>query len=237
MTEKLITLLEVQDYDREISELEDVCNSIPVDIRKMLSELESVGRGCDEKEERLKALKVREARVELDVKDLETQIVRFKEQQMQARNNVVYSALETEISETRKKISSLEDDGIELMEEIETLEEEIRLWHEDYELQEREFKSREAELMRQKGEAEEKLEVLRARRNDVASRVPEDLRRRYQRVRDRKAGPVVVPLRGDTCAGCFGTIPIQRINEIRHDEDLKSCENCGRIIYCPDEDD
>ncbi len=237
MTEELVTLLEVQDYDREIGELEGVCNSIPVDIEKMLAELETVGRGCGEKEGHLKALKVREAGVELEVGDLETQIVRFKEQQMQARNNVVYSALDTEISETKKKINGLEDSGIELMEEIEALEEEIRLWHKDYELQEREFKSREAELMRQKGEAEEKLKVLRARRNDVASRVPEGLRQRYQRVRDRKAGPVVVPLRGDTCAGCFGTIPIQRINEIRHDEDLKSCENCGRIIYCSDEDD
>ncbi len=230
-------LLLLQEIDEDIKQRERICRSIPEEIEDLRKELEGIGKEREENQKKLKALKVKEREKEGRIEDLTAECSRYEAQQMEAKSNVVYSALATEISGVKKEIRKFEEDALELMTEIESLEEKITLQDNDFQQHEDEFKWKEKELLERKSEEEDQLEVLRVRRGDVAFRVPAGLLKRYQRIRDNKEGHAVVRLKDGMCGGCFAAIPIQTINEIKHEDDLKSCESCGRIIYYMEDDD
>lgn len=51
----------------------------------------------------------------------------------------------------------------------------------------------------------------------------ERLRARYKRA--------IVPVVDDTCSGCFMKLPTYLITLAQRDEEVISCEGCGRILY------
>lgn len=231
----LSILLDVQELDEEIRTLVAVSDSVPVEIDRLRADLRHLGKTCEEKTGRLTALKVREREKEGQIEDLRTQKARFEAQLLEAKNNIVYSALKQEVAAVEREIGEIEEEAVDQMQEIEDLEAEIDRERETLALHESEFKDRETDLLAGKQDADGRLESLRTRRGAVAAGLPPALLKRYDRIRRSKEGRALVPLKGDACGGCFAQIPIQRINEIRHDPELKSCENCGRILYFRDE--
>ena len=61
--------------------------------------------------------------------------------------------------------------------------------------------------------------------------VPEDLRRRYEMIFQRRGGLAVVEIRSGVCQGCRINVPPQLANIIRRNEQVNLCPNCQRIIY------
>jgi predicted nucleic acid-binding Zn-ribbon protein len=227
----LKALLELQEIDEEIRELEGICSAIPVEIEDQRIKLEKFSKACDESENALRELRIREDKIELDIEEQREQIVRFEHQQSETKSNAIYSALNKKIEDATKRIDQLMEQGLELIDKIDSQKNEVDLQRKECERHEREFKTHEAELLEQKGDTENSLKDLREKRVLSANQVPGDLLKRYQRIKDNKAGLAVVPMKDNACSGCFGTIPIQKVNEIKHNDELKSCDNCGRIIY------
>ena len=227
----LATLLKVQEIDEEIRALEAVTRAIPVEIDGLRGELEAHAKTCQQNRNRLKELKVKEREKEGKVQDLDVQIGRLKQQLLEAKNNVVYQVLLKEIEKIKQEVDQVEDEGLEMIGSIDSLSAQVKDEEAAYEAHEREFKAEEASLLKRKGEAEARLKQLRDKRAQEIPLVPEDLRKRYQRIRDNKEGLAVVPLKDNVCSGCYNTIPIQKVNEIKHESGLKSCHQCGRILY------
>ena len=231
----LSALLELQEIDEDIKELEGICRPVRIGGAGLQATQTRAGKAWEEKQWELKELRVKEGKIELDLKDLRSRLVRYERQQVECKTNVVYSALNNKIKQAEQQISDKEDEGLQLIEEIDALEKEIDMQRKEYEENAREFKARESELLGQKRETEGILRQLRQKKERAAKRVPDDLRKRYKRIRDNKEGLAVVPLRDNVCSGCFGVVPIQKVNEIKHDDELKSCDSCGRIIYYNEE--
>lgn len=231
----LDTLLELQKHDEEIRNLENLCRAIPVEIEERRKELERSGEDWREMEAQLKELKVREHKIELDINSINEEIARYEDQKMQAKTNVAYQALENEIKNAKGRIDELMEKGIPLIEDIESTEERLEEMKVEYEKAENEFKVDETELLGKKAEAEERLQALGERREGIITGIPEDLKKRYQRIWNNKEGLAVVPIEGNVCSGCYGQITIQMLNEIKHESELRSCEHCGRIIYYREE--
>ncbi|PWG73493.1 hypothetical protein DF186_22790, partial [Enterococcus hirae] len=56
----------------------------------------------------------------------------------------------------------------------------------------------------------------------------------YKRIRQYHS-EAAVPVKRNSCSGCFSAIPPQIIVEMRNDfETMYKCENCGRILI-PDD--
>jgi len=51
----------------------------------------------------------------------------------------------------------------------------------------------------------------------------ENLRKRYKRA--------IVPVKDETCLGCFMRVPTVLITRGRSDQNVINCEGCGRILY------
>jgi predicted nucleic acid-binding Zn-ribbon protein len=71
---------------------------------------------------------------------------------------------------------------------------------------------------------------LKKAREDLAERISKPLLYRYERLR-AKLKRAIVPVRSDICLGCFLRQPTSIGVKGREDEEIFTCENCGRMLY------
>jgi predicted nucleic acid-binding Zn-ribbon protein len=94
------------------------------------------------------------------------------------------------------------------------------------------------DLMLQEAEEEEKKmgfpmggrDKLQKARDDLAKSIPVQFLRSYQRLRTRFKRPIV-PVQNDVCLGCFAKLPTSYGEKGRKDQNILTCEQCGRILY------
>ena len=77
---------------------------------------------------------------------------------------------------------------------------------------------------------------LRAKRDACAAKIDARTMSAYERIRNSSNNKlaVVSVFNGDSCGGCFNTIPPQRLIDIASNRKMIICEYCGRILVNPD---
>lgn len=71
---------------------------------------------------------------------------------------------------------------------------------------------------------------LQEARDELARRISKPLLYGYEKLRKRYRR-AIVPVKDDVCLGCFMRIPTSLSTRGRSDQDVLSCEGCGRILY------
>lgn len=140
--------------------------------------------------------------------------------------------LQADLESLRRRISGLEDDELELMEQIEPIDARLA-----------EFADRQAVLdqravgiTKDLAEAEsviaaERDDVLAQRETAVAGIAPEALAR-YESVRDSFGGTAVAALEAGVCQAChikLSAVERDRIQHLSPDDEV-TCEECGRFL-------
>lgn len=74
------------------------------------------------------------------------------------------------------------------------------------------------------------LEQLRTARKKLTARIDRRFLSIYERL-SAKYGRAVVPVENKTCLGCFQAVPSSFFSEVTANTPVKTCENCGRILY------
>jgi predicted nucleic acid-binding Zn-ribbon protein len=78
---------------------------------------------------------------------------------------------------------------------------------------------------------EGELAAAQAKRESATRAVPRAMLNKYERVRVRKHGETVFPLRGASCSACDTAIPTQRRATMAASGALEMCEGCGMLLY------
>jgi hypothetical protein len=81
---------------------------------------------------------------------------------------------------------------------------------------------------------ETQIADARSVRNEKARAVPRGLLSTYDRIRSRKPGPAVFPLRGPSCGNCDTMIPLQRRASMTGSATTVICEGCGVMLFAAD---
>ncbi|HEX8395691.1 MAG TPA: C4-type zinc ribbon domain-containing protein [Longimicrobium sp.] len=68
---------------------------------------------------------------------------------------------------------------------------------------------------------------------EMEESLPPQVRSRYQRV-GAKHPRVVVPVIRGTCYGCFVQVPTALASDADRNEEVRTCQNCGRFLYLID---
>ncbi len=112
---------------------------------------------------------------------------------------------------------------------------EIRHQVADLERQLAELESRQAEARRTLDSDREaiggEMAEARQKRDATARAVPKAVLGKYDRVRARRHGVTVFPLRGQSCGACDTAIPTQRRAAMAATGALEMCEGCGMLLY------
>ncbi len=230
MKERYQQLWALQAVDKELKTLTTRLESIPTRIAGLKKAAADLRAGLETAlagiVEHRKLYKL----AEVELKAAEDKINGYSVQLYSAKTNEQYKAFLKEIEAQKKLKSDIEDRMIVLMEETETLDrqakaDQARLGDLDADT------ARKVALL----EAEQaELEAAVAERQETRARLvaelPADILKRYERIRESKAGIAIATVQKERCSGCLSPIPAQRIVEIARQDRLYICEACGRII-------
>jgi predicted nucleic acid-binding Zn-ribbon protein len=138
-----------------------------------------------------------------------------------------------EIEGEEAKVRAIEDEILEKMLEAEEIQKQVQEAGTRLESQRSLVAAEIARLESEQKVDDQERRVLQARRSEIQSSLSEPTRSLYDRIRPAKRGIAVAEVREGLCTACNVLLRPQVYNEVRTNEILLTCDNCGRIIYYP----
>ncbi len=231
MLADLERLVELQRLDSEINELEAAVAAIPGQLRGMEEQMLRARAALDAVTAEADRLHKLRRQKERELEDLNGELKKRQGRLFEIKTNQEYSAVLKEIEGLKQKISTLEEEFLLLLDQIEAAvkarsqEEEIARGSEAEFL--RNTRQKEAELRELQGQ----LSALQGARKGQTKGVESSLLQQYLRLLRSRGGLAVAPVRDGSCGGCHVALTPQVNSEVRRNEEILTCERCGRILY------
>jgi predicted nucleic acid-binding Zn-ribbon protein len=209
---------------------------LPRRVAALREDVAAVSAQTHAEEKNLEAIRKRRRDVERDIATADQSVIKFETDKTKVKTNEEFWALNHQIAGEKKKKSDLEDQVLLLFEEEEgALQKLKRLKDELAGLTQRAVE-REKEMTERAAADRTRLGELGAERARLVAKLDEKLLARYEAVRARKAGTAVVLVVRGACGGCHTQQPPQKLNEIRKQDALHTCDFCGRfLLWTPEE--
>ncbi len=229
--QKLIALYTLQQIDSQIDKIKIVRGELPLEVEDLEDEiagLETRIANFHKEEEEQKESITEQKGV---IKDSQTLISKYKEQQMNVRNNREYDSLSKELEFQTLEIELAEKKINEVVYKIELLNTEVTKSEEKLKDRKIDLEEKNKELDDIVDETvieEDKLSDLSTKNEKL---IEDRLITAYKRIRENaRNGLAVVQIERDACGGCFNKIPPQHQLDIRVHKKIIVCDYCGRIL-------
>jgi uncharacterized protein len=229
--EQLKLLVELQGLDTHILRIERDIGSIPEELKKIEDAYKAKSAGLKKAEDDLKTLLLKKKEKEIDLETKETAIKKSQSQMYQVKTNKEYTAMETEISRMKADDSLIEEEIIKILDRIDEQNKVIAKEKEAFKAEEALFDSEKMKKAQETKKLEAEAAGFKAQRAELTAKVDKSVLAKYERLLSNRDGLAVVPIRKDSCQGCFRVVPPQVINEVQLKQSLVICDNCTRILY------
>jgi len=162
-------------------------------------------------------------------------ITRLDAQVPKIRNEKEFAASKTQLEEARKMLGLLEDKLLELDMKKEDLEQEIETINSELTESNSTFQQETSGLLKKQEKAEKKIAKLEPRRNRLLKKLPQNIKRFYERCQESGISMPVCAIQDKSCSGCHMVLLPQLVNELMANPNShKNCPNCSRILYYPE---
>ncbi len=230
-------LIQLQKLDTEITSTSLFLEDIPRQIEDTDKKKEQSYLIITQAKEKMAQNQKKRRDMESEVKDIKAKISKFNLQLNDVKTNIEYKSFLKEIDGAQQKTSELEDEIINEMLAADEIEEEIKEANQKYSEAEKKF-SKEKEILQQKQKkSEAKKKELTKKKEKLMTSIPDDQIRLYLKTFNSKKGIALSPITDEFCSLCHMRVRPQILNELKGNEKLILCENCGRILYWPDKKD
>ena len=228
---KLENLLKLQEIDSKIFEIKKVRGALPEEVQDLEDELigyntrlDNFKSDIDNKNNDIDDLKNK-------IKDAKKLVKKYKDQQMNVKNNREYDAVSKEI-ELQELDSKLFAKNVgENEEKIEEINEDIKSTKKIIKERTQVLKSKKADLDLLSNESKEEEKKLDTLKTKASKKIEPSLLLSYEKLVNRQRnGLAVVKVSRGACGGCFNIVPPQRQAEIKEKKKIILCEYCGRIL-------
>ena len=135
--------------------------------------------------------------------------------------------LQADLESLNRRRSSLEDEVLELMEQVEPLDELLSAGEAAVAETEAEAERVRTTLAEHAEEVDTEAEKVAAAREALAAGVDADLLAEYERLRPLHGGVAVARLSGPTCLGCHISLAAAEVDQLRR-------QPADAIVHCPD---
>lgn len=231
-----LKLLDLQGVDSEVDQLRHRLGSLPQEAE--IKEL-TRSRGATLGKLRDQQIVVDDLAAAQEKADADVEQVKARRQRDQQRidsgaiaNPKDIERMQHEMATLERRISVLEDEELEVMEQLEEAQALLRrLQEEMHATDERLAELTEARDV-QAGEVKAELAVVETRRSPIVAELPDDLLALYEKLRAAKAGVGAAALRARQCGGCMLTLDPSELARIKAlgDDEVVRCEECQRIL-------
>jgi uncharacterized protein len=233
--ETIGTLIRLSRIDQSRRELSDRIAAFPERYRRLAAARDRVKADVVRLDHDLnEARKERRAR-EQEALTLETRIGQDAAKLNSIRSNTEYQAMLKQIAEAKTRMTLLENQAIEFMEREDDLSRRLESNRGESEQELKALAGEEVALKAEEARFTAELGGKDAERAELLRDVDPELRGRYERLARSKHGLAVVAVVKGACGGCFASVPPQRVNEVRLQSRLVTCDACSRILVWDEE--
>lgn len=230
MSDKVKYIAALSFIDSELDEMQEEFGDLPAKVKEKEERYNECSRIVDETENILKEIRNFVATAKITLVELKEKEDALTKQQFLVRNNKEFDAITKEIehikNEHEKLASRMRTEGVKEENILRILKDQIRERGEteiDFQKITKEFEIISAE------QSDDVKNFNRARKKIYLQLEPEFIAD-YDRIRSFHKD-AAVQMRKNSCAGCFSSVPSQKIVELRNNlNKLYTCENCGRIL-------
>jgi predicted nucleic acid-binding Zn-ribbon protein len=230
MEEVLECLTRIKDLDEEIKKNEQRLKSIPEKIKTLQKEIEKKNAQLTQMKNRLIEIKKLYKLKEVDINENESKINKLNQQIHSVKTNEEYRAILKEIEFLKNTRLAIEEEMINLLEEEEKLKGSIG----ELEKETKEFvQAKTLEIQRLESEQKEISEEQTKKRfmfEDEIKKLPEDIRKVYERISNARERAICIVTDDGICTGCYTNITPQTLNELKKRNKFILCDSCGRIL-------
>jgi predicted nucleic acid-binding Zn-ribbon protein len=170
---------------------------------------------------------------ELELGDSEALIKKLEERRGLIKTEKELSALEHELSRAAGEKNAFEDELINAMDRLSSLEKELEVKNSEngtVQAQAAEdIQSLAGKITHCETRARELMERFNVRLGDLQG----ELQSKFRKIISSKDGKAVAALDGSNCRVCNTSIPVHVAMEAAKNEKIVNCTNCGRFLYRP----
>jgi predicted nucleic acid-binding Zn-ribbon protein len=223
-------LIQIVKKDLEIQEKRKFLAEAPVRIAEIEKEIKIMERDLEETRNEFEILEKERRHLEREIKAQNQKIDQKKLEQHDADSNKVYRALGHEIEYLSKLVYKEEERVLVILEKTEGKKKQIDKFTVDVDERKKKLLGEKDALENDIKAADDNLKVLEDEKVRVLPHLSPRVRRLYDRILNVKGDSGVANLIGDICQGCYSRVPPQKAHEIRKNDQILTCEACGRIL-------
>ncbi|GIV02250.1 MAG: hypothetical protein KatS3mg015_1080 [Fimbriimonadales bacterium] len=233
----LFELLELQRTDHQLLELQARFAKIDPG-RKLEAAVAAAQKAFEEADSQLKEMRRELEDLELKTKGIDQKI---ESENKRLYQGGVYNAkdaeyIEREIKNLMERRNQADSRILELWELIPPAEEEAKRRKEVLEQAEKLLAEHRAKYEEVKQKFEQKARELLAKRQAQAQRCDPELLEQYEAIRKKRKGIGLSEVVDGICTACGTAIPKAQLDNLREEEDLEICRNCGRMLVLVSEE-
>ncbi|HEX4866655.1 MAG TPA: C4-type zinc ribbon domain-containing protein [Acidimicrobiales bacterium] len=229
-------LLAVQEHDTRIDQLEHRRRTLPAraELDGAMAELAKLEQRAAEVQATRHDLARSQQRLEDEIASINAKAAQHDAMLYGGTigNPRELQALQEEIGSLRRRVSQLEDQELELMEQLEPVDADLaRLAQERAGLDERAGTLR-AQIAEDEVAIEEELATVRTERGELVETVEPELLAEYEQLRPHTGGIAIARLVSGHCGGChlaLSAVEVDRIKKLPVEASVH-CEECGRLL-------
>lgn len=231
IAQRLESLLKLQNIDSALDNIKKMRGDLPEEVRDLEDEVAGIETRIGKFNKEIAGLDEEISKNRNAKKDAEKLVNKYKDQQMNVRNNREYDAISKEIELQQlegeladKRVREFEFKTLNKKDEVSSTETRLNLRKKDLDA-----KKKELDVLI--SESEEDEVKLSKDRDKATKHVDERLLRPYDKLRGNYPnGLAVVMVKRGACGGCFSAVPPQRQADIKDKKRIIVCEHCGRIL-------
>ncbi len=224
-------LVQLQACDSRINTINDQKNKAPLRIQNLQGDLAAAEEKFREDSERLELLGKERRQIEQEIQDFDSKIEKSNIKLSNIKSNKEYAAVLKEIEDIKLTKSHTEDKMIRLFEEIEALEQKKMTNKDEHNRLKTEFNQGKHEIEKELGLLDKELDGLQKKNKKLSRTVNDDILKKYQFLRKRRAGKAISAVIAGVCQACHMGLPPQKFNELLKGDVLMTCPYCNRMIY------
>lgn len=184
---------------------------------------------------RLKDMMLEERRLERSTQEKRERVKKLDERLGGVRNLREEAAVSAELEMVKRTLQNEEQEAMTLIDQVRKGEERVSELEAAFAEASELVEPKRVALLNEREEAMKDLELLERQREAFVEEIDPEEMRIYTAIRGRGERAAVAELTEDgACSNCFGIVPLQHQNEIRHGDVLIRCEACGVILAAPD---
>jgi predicted nucleic acid-binding Zn-ribbon protein len=231
-----LTLLDLQAHDSTLAQLAHRRSSLPelARIEELTAQASELDGQRIEVETEVSDLTRAQSKADAEVEQVKTRRTRDEERMSSGAitNPKDLESLQHELGALERRISTLEDEELEVMEQLENAQKRLSVVTADLDAVrvdlEQVIAARDAAV----DAIDAEVATVSREREEIAGQVPDDLLELYAKVRDQYGGLAAAALRSRRCEGCRLELNGADLREIatKPENEVLRCPECSRIL-------